>query len=128
MLGMLVVFGVLLILFSGTTYTPSTLLVFGVLPLPVLLAFIVVIFLGVGQSLFFPLINAVLVEAAPENMRGRILGVLSLDRAMMAIGAALAGILADSIGAQVTQVLFGVGCVITAVVMFAAYPALRRID
>ena len=116
-LGLLVIFGFLLIIFSASTYLNS-----------VPLAFAVMLFLGAGQSSFFPLINAVLVEKAQENMRGRVLGVLSLDRAMTTAGGAMAGFMAAALGAQVAQILFGLGLIVTAVVMFAAYPPLRRID
>ena len=86
------------------------------------------LFLGAGQSGFFPLINAVLVEKADENMRGRVLGVLSLDRAMTTFGGAMAGFMAAAMGAQVAQILFGLGLIVTAVAMFTFYPPLRRID
>ena len=117
MLGLLVVFGVLLVIFSlvsslGWTYA----------------AFAMVAIIGMAQSSFFPLINSLLIEAAPEQMRGRVMGVLSLDRAMMAFGGAVAGILSDRIGVEISQVIFGVGCVLTAVVMYVVYQPLRRIE
>jgi MFS family permease len=117
MLALLVVFGLLLIIFSASTYLNS-----------VPLAFAVMLFLGAGQSSFFPLINAVLVEKAQEDMRGRVLGVLSLDRAMTTAGGAMAGFMAAAMGAQLAQIIFGVGLVVTAVLMFAFYPPLRRIQ
>ena len=117
MLGLLLIFGILLILFSATSYSGS------VFP-----AFVVVALLGMGQSSFLPVINTVLVEATPANMRGRIMGLLSLDRAMMAFGGLLAGVLAAAVGPQAAQILFGGGCIITAAVMFTGYPALRRIQ
>ena len=117
MLALLFAFGLLLITFSASTYLQS-----------VPLALLVLLFLGVGQSGFFPLINAVLVEKAHETMRGRVLGVLALDRAMTTAGGAAAGFMAEAMGAQVAQILFGIGLVITAMAMFSFYPALRRID
>ena len=117
MIVLLAVFGVLLIIFSASTYLLS-----------VPLAFVVMLFLGVGQSSFFPLINAILVEKAQENMRGRVLGVLSLDRAMTTFGGALAGFMAAQLGAQVGQILFGAALILTALLMFTFYPALRRIQ
>jgi MFS family permease len=117
MLALLFAFGLLLITFSASTYAQS-----------VPLALLVLLFLGVGQSGFFPLINAVLVEKAHETMRGRVLGVLSLDRAMTTAGGAAAGFMAAGLGPQMAQILFGVGLVITAMAMFSFYPPLRRID
>ena len=60
-------------------------------------------------------------------MRGRVLGVLALDRALTMAGGAGAGFLANEMGAQVAQIIFGIGLVITALFMFSFYPALRRI-
>ena len=117
MLILLGLIGAFLILFSASTYLDSIVVVFGM-----------VIILGLGQSSFMPLMNAVSVEAAPEHMRGRVMGILSLDRAMTALGALPAGILAASQGTQVAQIYFGIACIVTAVVMFTAYPALRRVS
>ena len=117
MLGLLLLFGFLLVLFSAASYSTSV--------VPV---FVVVVLVGIGQSGFIPLVNTVLVEAAPPNMRGRIMGLLSLDRAMMAFGGLLAGVLATAVGPQVSQILFGIACILTAGVMFAAYPPLRRVQ
>ena len=117
MLGLLVIFGLLLSLFSAVSSMHW-----------VYAAFAVVAIIGMAQSAFFPLINSLLIEAAPEHMRGRIMGVLSLDRAMMAFGGAAAGILSDRLGVEISQVIFGFGCIITAVSMFTFYPSLRRIE
>ena len=56
------------------------------------------------------------------------MGVLSLDRAMTALGGALAGIAAGAMGVQITQIIFGVGCLVTAILMYTLYPALRRVQ
>ena len=120
MLTLLAVFGVLLIIFSGVTYAPTT--------QAVVLAFAIVLLLGISQSAFFPLINALLMELAPEGMRGRMIALLSLDRAMTAVGGALAGFLAAGIGTQPAQILFGLGCIVTAALMWSSSSVLRRID
>lgn len=117
LLGLLAVFGVLLTVFSLTTYLNV-----------VALAFVLVAVVGMAQTVFFPLVNSMLIEAAPENMRGRIMGVLSLDRAMMALGAAMAGFLSDQIGPQQAQIIFGLSCVVTAMVMYVTYAPLRHIE
>jgi MFS family permease len=117
MISLLAIFGILLIIFSASTYLMS-----------VPLAFVVMLFLGVGQSSFFPLINSILVEKAQENMRGRVLGVLSLDRAMTTFGGAIAGFMAAGLGAQLAQILFGLALILTAILMYVFYPPLRRIQ
>ncbi len=120
MLGLLAVFGGLLTLFSGVSYLPAF--------QAVVLAFAVVFLLGIGQSAFFPLINALLVELAPEGMRGRMIALLSLDRAMTAVGGTLAGFLAASIGAQPAQIIFGIGCIATAALMWSFSGSIRQVD
>ena len=117
MLGLMGLMGILLVLFSAVTYLNS-----------LALAFVMMALLGLGQSGLMPLINTLLLESAPENMRGRIMGLLSLDRAMTAFGGFTAGILAAAVGAQMAQMLFGIGCVVTAVAMFIAYPTVRRMQ
>ncbi len=117
MIGILGGLGVLLILFSASTYS-------GIASLTFLVAFI----LGIGQSSLFPLTNAILADTAPEQLRGRVLGLLSLDRGMTALGGAFAGFLAAAVGAQVAQIVFGLGCILLAIMLFIGYPALRRID
>ena len=117
MLTLLVSFGFLLIIFSASTYLMS-----------IPLAFVVMFFLGIGQAGFFPLINALLVEKADEQMRGRVLGVLALDRAMMTFGGALAGFMAEALGAQLSQIIFGTGLILTALLMYILYKPLRLID
>ena len=117
LLGTLAVFGLLLIAVSGASYLDA-----------VVLVFVIVAFLGFGSSMFFPVVNAVLVESASEDMRGRMLGLLSLDRGFTTLGGALAGFLAAAMGTQQAQVVFGVACVATAVAMFRFAPAIRRID
>ena len=109
--------GLLQIVFAGSTYLGSVALAFGA-----------VAALGFGQSLFLPIINAMLVSSAPEDMRGRVMSLLSLDRAMATLGAAIAGFTAALVGAQLGQIIFGVCCIITAVAIAIMFPAVRRLD
>jgi MFS family permease len=116
-LAAMAVFGLLLVSFSISTYLHS-----------VPLAFVLIITIGIVQSVFMPIINTILIEAAPENMRGRVMGILSLDRAMTAFGGFVAGITAAVLGPQAAQIIFGVGCILIAWIMYMFYPALRRIQ
>ena len=109
--------GLLQIVFAGSTYLGSVALAFGA-----------VAALGFGQSLFLPIINAMLVSSAPEDMRGRVMSLLSLDRAMATLGAAIAGFTAALVGAQLGQIIFGICCIITAVAIAIMFPAVRRLD
>ena len=109
--------GIMLILFSAVSYLDSLTLVF-----------VIAAILGVTTSAVFPIVNAVLVESAPMGMRGRVLGLLSLDRGMTTLGGTLAGFLAAGLGPQLAQIIFGIGCIGTSIAMFMIYPAIRRID
>ena len=117
LVGAMALFGVVLILFSLSTYLALLFLVFPVAAL-----------LGFGQAPIFSLLNAVLLTAAPLHMRGRIIGLLSLDRAMISLGSVFAGFLAALAGPQVAQIIFGVACVITALGMVSLYAPIRHID
>ena len=117
MTGMLAGLGVLLMTFSALSYLDS----------PVVL-FIAVAFVGAGTAVFFPVVNAILVQEAPENMRGRVLGLLSLDRGMTTLGGAAAGFLAAAIGVQPTLIVFGACCVLSALITLSVVPSIRRID
>ena len=116
LLGVLMGLGGSLVLFAILSYTGLTLILF------VLAAFI-----GVCTAVFLPVINAVLVQAAPENMRGRVLGLVSLDRGMTTLGGVAAGLLVVLLGLQVSQIIFGVGCVFSAIIIFLIVPQLKKI-
>lgn len=92
------------------------------------LAFLVIAIIGIGQSSFMPLTHSVLLETAPENMRGRILGLLSLDRSMTTLGGAVAGFLIAGIGPESAQIVFGIACILTALAMLKFSPDLSRIN
>ena len=61
-------------------------------------------------------------------MRGRMIALLSLDRAMTAVGGTLAGFLAAGMGTEPAQILFGIGCIATAALMWSSSGTIRRID
>ena len=114
-----ITFGFLLIAFSLATYLPRPVGLF--LPLG-LLAIV-----GSLQTTYFALSNAMLLHAAPEHMRGRVISLLSLDRAMVTGGAAGAGFLADAIGVQVSQIIYA-AIVITGVgAVFMLSGSFRRV-
>lgn len=115
--GALATLGLLLVAVSLVTYLGS-----------VVIAFVMIAFLGLGQSWLLPLINATLLESTPENMRGRMLGLLSLDRATATLGGAIAGFLAAAVGPQAAQIVFGGACIVTAGMLIVFYPAIRRIE
>lgn len=62
---------------------------------------------GLFHGGYLPLSHTILLTAAPEHLRGRVISLVSLDRAMTTVGAAGGGLLAAGIGAQSTQLVFG---------------------
>ena len=102
--------GIVLVLFSLSTYLPH--------PAGLLLPFVFVMAAGAMQTSYMSLSNSTLLTAAPEEMRGRVVSLMSLDRAMMVAGAAAGGLLAAWQGVQVAQIVFGVICFCTALALF----------
>jgi MFS family permease len=62
---------------------------------------------GLFHGGYLPLSHSILLTASPEHLRGRVISLVSLDRAMTTVGAAGGGLLAAGIGAQSTQLVFG---------------------
>ncbi len=115
--GTLALVGLLLVVVGATSYVDSVFVVFAA-----------VVVLGLGQSLLIPVVNATILDSAPEDMRGRILGLLSLDRATAMFGGAVAGFLAAGIGPQMAQMFFGAACIVTAVLIVVFYPSITQVD
>ena len=114
--GALISIGIMLVVVSVSTFYDS-----------VLITFITVCMLGLSQSWLHPIVNATLLQESPEDMRGRMLGLLSFDRALAMVGGSVAGFLSATIGPQHAQIVFGIACVIAAFSTLA-YPPMRRIN
>ena len=110
-----ITFGFTLVLFSLSTYVW------------VLLVYPIIALLGFGQSSIMPLLTAVLLQSAPENMRGRVMSLMSLDRAMMSVGGIIAGFLAALTGPQAAQIVCGLACVGVASI-FLLYKPVTNLD
>lgn len=110
-------FGIALILFTASTYLPEPFAI--AIPLTLMLA------IGALQTTFMSLSRSLMVQAAPDEMRGRILAFVSLDRSMMAFGGAAGGFLAGAYGIQITQVGFGIVCIVGGLSVLALTPGFR---
>ena len=86
------------------------------------------ILIGLSQAIIFPLINSVLMKLTPDHLRGRAMGLLSLDRAFVSLGAAIAGPTAAYVGVANGQILFGVGCVMSGIFLWIFGSTLRKLD
>ncbi len=112
-------FGVLLIAFSAATYLPR--------PSGMLVPLLLITLVGAAQTSYFSLSRSLMLQSAPEQLRGRVLSFLSLDRAFMTVGAAAAGLLAAYLGVQLAQVLYGVICIVGGIAIFALAPRFRGV-
>ncbi|MPZ98133.1 MAG: MFS transporter [Dehalococcoidia bacterium] len=113
-----VTMGASLVAFSLATYLPR--------PVGIVVPFAIIMVVGVMQTAYMSLSNATMLTAAPEAMRGRVISLLSLDRAMVTLGASGAGLLAASLGVQVAQIVYGAVCLVAGIVVFLMAKGLRE--
>ncbi len=110
-------FGVLLMLFSLAASLSWVVLAFGV-----------IVLIGACQTFYGSLSNSALMQLAQDEMRGRVFGINSMDRAVTSGGAALAGFLAAGVGAQEAQAIFG-GLILAVGAGWVIFgKTLRRVD
>lgn len=110
-------FGGMLIAFSAATYLPGT--------AGLVVPFILLGGTGVLQTAYFSMSNAALLAAAPAEMRGRVISLLSLDRAMVTLGASGAGFLTAAVGVQLAQIAYGIICVVGGLFVVVFFQELR---
>lgn len=110
-------FGALLVLFAIAADLSWIFLAFGIIAL-----------VGACQTLFMSLVSSALMQLAQDEMRGRVFGVHSMDRAVTSGGAALAGFLAAGVGPQWGQAIFG-GLIVTLALGWVLFGrTLRRVN
>jgi MFS family permease len=117
LMGVMIAFGLMLILFSISTFGSPLAVSFGIIAL-----------IGMFQTPYHALQNAILLDSAPENMRGRIMALVSLDRVVIMGGGTLAGFLAEVLGAQIAQIIFGSMCIIGVLFLALFMPDLRKVQ
>ena len=111
-----IMFSCALILFSLSTYLPW-----------IALSFFFMAFVGMGQTGSFSLNKSILLDNAPDELRGRVISLLNLDRSMSTLGATMAGFAAAAFGVQSAQILFGAACLAGVILIAMLAPALRKI-
>jgi MFS family permease len=94
-------------------------------PFDLAVALPLIMAVGLAQTTYFSLAMSTLLSATPEEMRGRVISLLSLDRATMALGASVAGFGAAVLGTQAAQGLFGLVCVAAGLLVVAFAPGFR---
>ena len=91
------------------------------------LAFGVVIFAGASQTVFRAANNSTLLQIAPPEMRGRVIGIMSIDAGIQSLAAILAGAVTDLWSVSVGLVTIGAICVGIVGLTWAVVPSVRRL-
>jgi MFS family permease len=113
LMGFLVVFGLALLLLSQSIYVP--------------LSAIALIIAGGMATSYNSLNTSLLLEQSPQELHGRVMSFMSLDRGLVSVGAILAGGLAETLGPQLGLTVIAGACVGITVLVFLLVPALRKI-
>jgi len=88
--------------------------------------FIALFFVGIFNGGFMPLTQTILLNTTPEQLRGRVISLMSLDRAMMTVGAFFGGLTAEYLGAQSAQFIYGIITLIGGLAVFMMAKGLRN--
>ncbi len=84
--------------------------------------------LGASSAIFLTLSNALLLQLAPLNVRGRVMGVRGMVLLANLPGGLLAGALAEMMGARGAGVIIGIACSILMILTAVLVPAMARAD
>jgi MFS transporter, DHA1 family, staphyloferrin A biosynthesis exporter len=114
MLGQLVIFSLSLLLLARAE--------------SLLLAVPALIMSGAMQTSFMSLNNAYVLGRTPRELQGRIMSLFSLDRGLVPLGAALGGVLAETLGPQQGLAIMAAVFLAMTLLLALAVPSLRRIS
>ena len=91
------------------------------------MAFPLIIWIGVSQTLFRAGNSATLMELAPDHLRGRIISATLLDTALSPAAGIAAGYAADMYGVGAGYALLSAGCLGVVVLTLLIYPKIRQL-
>ncbi|MBI2287860.1 MAG: MFS transporter [Chloroflexi bacterium] len=91
-----------------------------------LLPMLMVVFVGIGQTVIVSIKNGLLLECTPNELRGRVMSFQSLDRGLTSLGGSMGGFAIALLGGPYGLALFGVLCALGSVIVGAFYPSLRK--
>jgi hypothetical protein len=97
------------------------------LSVPVLPA-IMIIIVGLGQTAMMTMRTSVLMEVTPNELRGRVFSLMTLDRGFSTIGSGAGGFAIALVGGPLALAAYGALCAIGAIVVGALLPSLRKVD
>ena len=92
------------------------------------LAMIFVLFSGMSQSSYTTQDQTIIQTLAPANLRGRVLGIYLLNRAMTPFGSLLAGVLANYLGGPMAVTIMGASCVVLVLGIRIFAPGIWHLD
>ena len=85
-----------------------------------------VLFVGIGQTGIRSIKNVLLLESTPNEMRGRVMSVQSMNRGFSSLGGSMGGFTIALLGGPYALALFGVLCALGSVIVGALSPSLRK--
>ncbi|MBI4331989.1 MAG: MFS transporter [Chloroflexi bacterium] len=82
---------------------------------------------GVANTFFTAQSHTVVLMTAPDHMRGRVISVYMIDRALTPVGTALAGVLANYLGGPNAVVVMGLTCISLAAAVALLVPEIAAV-
>jgi MFS family permease len=104
-------YGFALLGFAGATY--------------LWMAFPLIVWIGVSQTLFRAGNSATLMEVSPDRLRGRIISATLLDTALSPVAGIAAGFVADRWGVSYGYMLLSAGCLAVVALTLLIYPKVK---
>jgi len=92
------------------------------------LAFIFLLLVGIGSSVFMALNMTLVMSQAPEEMVGRVMSIYMMTFGLMPVATLPAGALAEVIGAPLTVIGFGTFMVLFFIVITLVEPRVRNLS
>lgn len=92
------------------------------------MAAVFILLAGLSNSGFATQNQTILQTITPANIRGRVIGIYLLDRALTPLGSILAGTLAEFLGAPMGVMLMGLSCVLLVIGIRIFAPQIWHLD
>jgi hypothetical protein len=89
---------------------------------------IMIIIVGLGQTAMMTMRTSVLMEVTPNELRGRVFSLMTLDRGFSTIGSSAGSFAIALVGGPLALAAYGALCAIGAIVVGALLPSLRKVD
>jgi predicted MFS family arabinose efflux permease len=116
-----------IIMLSGLTLLGVSLIVFAQMrSLP--LAMLALLCMGACQMVYMTTANTVVQVVVPDQLRGRVMSIWMLDQGLGPIGALLAGVSTEWLGAPPTVTWMGCAVILLALVVAWRIPRIRQIE